>query len=41
MSAPTFVRVTDATTGLTGNKLVLLAALKAIQNYIEQASAPA
>lgn len=35
------LRVTDATTGLTGNKVELLKALKAIEEYIIQADAPA
>lgn len=35
------LRVTDATTGLTGNKTELLKALKAIEQYIVQADAPA
>lgn len=35
------LRVTDATTGLTGNKLALLKALHVIQEYITMADAPA
>lgn len=35
------LRVTDATTGLTGNKTELLKAMKAIEQYIVQADAPA
>lgn len=35
------LRVTDATTGLTGNKTELLKALHAIHLYIVQAAAPA
>lgn len=35
------LRVTDATTGLTGNKTELLKALKAIEYYIVEADAPA
>lgn len=35
------LRVTDATTGLTGNTVELLKALEAIEQYILQASAPA
>lgn len=35
------LRVTDATTGLTGNKTELLKALEAIKQYIVQADAPA
>jgi hypothetical protein len=35
------LRVTDATTGLTGNRTELLKSLKAIEQYILEASAPA
>jgi len=35
------LRVTDATTGLTGNKTELLKAMEAIRQYILQADAPA
>jgi len=35
------LRVTGATTGLTGNKVELLKSLKAIEEYIIQADAPA
>lgn len=35
------LRVTDATTGLTGNKAALLAALEKIKAYIAESSAPA
>jgi len=35
------LRVTDATTGLTGNKTELLKAVEAIEQYIIQADAPA
>jgi hypothetical protein len=35
------LRVTDAATGLTGNKTELLKALDAIEQYIVQADAPA
>lgn len=35
------LRVTDATTGLTGNKTELLKALKAIEQYIIEGDAPA
>lgn len=35
------LRVTDATTGLIGNKTELLKALMAIEDYIKNADAPA
>lgn len=35
------LRVTDATTGLTGNKTELLKAMEAIRQYIVQEDAPA
>jgi len=35
------LRVTDATTGLTGNRVELLKALDAIKQYIDKADAPA
>ncbi|HJW82438.1 MAG TPA: hypothetical protein VJ396_09360 [Acidiferrobacterales bacterium] len=35
------LRVTDATTGLTGDRVELLKAIKAIEEYIEREIAPA
>lgn len=35
------LRVTDATTGLTGNRVELLKSLEAIKQYILEADAPA
>ena len=35
------LRVADAATGITGNKKELLLCLKAIENYIKRADAPA
>lgn len=34
------LRVTDATTGVTGDKTAILRGLKAIENYIKQADHP-
>lgn len=34
------LRVTDATTGLTGNRVELLKALDAIKQYIDKSDAP-
>ena len=35
-----FLRVTDSTTGITGDKTAILRGLKAIENYIKQADHP-